>query len=45
MKIYSDANEDKEKYNTLLKIGTNKKDISKVINKEVMMFYILPFIV
>ncbi|WP_294389753.1 ABC transporter permease [uncultured Clostridium sp.] len=45
MKIYSDANEDKEKYNTLSKIGADKKDISKVINKEVMMFYILPFIV
>ena len=45
MKVYSDANEDKEKYNTLLKIGADKKDISKVINKEVMIFYILPFIV
>ncbi len=45
MKIYSDANEDKEKYNTLLKIGADKKDISKVINKEVMVFYILPLIV
>lgn len=45
MKIYSDANEDKEKYNTLLKIGADKKDIRKVINKEVMMFYILPLIV
>ena len=45
MKIYSDANEDKEKYSTLLKIGADKKDISKVINKEVMMFYILPLIV
>ena len=45
MKIYSDANEDKEKYNTLLKIGADKKDISKVINREVMMFYVLPLIV
>ena len=29
MKIYSDANEDKEKYNTVLKIGADKKDINK----------------
>ena len=45
MKIYSDANEDKEKYSTLLKIGADKKDINKVINKEVAIFYIAPLIV
>ena len=45
MKIYSDANEDKEKYNTLFKIGADKKDINKVIHKEVAIFYIAPLIV
>ncbi|GAA0084108.1 FtsX-like permease family protein [Clostridium sp. CTA-7] len=42
IKIYSDANEDKQKYKTLLSIGASKKDISKSINSEVTLFYFIP---
>ena len=44
MKIYNDAYEDKEKYKTLIKIGTTYNEINKAILKEVSMFYILPMI-
>ena len=44
MKIYNDAYEDKEKYKTLMKIGTTYNEINRAILKEVSMFYILPMI-
>ena len=44
MKIYNDAYEDKEKYKTLIKIGTTYNEINRAILKEVSMFYILPMI-
>lgn len=45
IKIYSDANEDKQKYKTLLNIGASKKDISKSISREVALFYFIPLAV
>lgn len=45
IKIYSDANEDKQKYKTLLSIGASKKDIAKSINREVALFYFIPLAV
>lgn len=45
IKIYSDANEDKQKYRTLLSIGASKKDISKSIGREVALFYFIPLAV
>lgn len=42
IKIYSDANDDKEKYKILKNIGVSKKDLGKAIRKEVSLFYILP---
>ncbi|WP_278599938.1 FtsX-like permease family protein [Clostridium tertium] len=45
IKIYSDANEDKQKYKTLLSIGASKKDISKSISREVALFYFIPLVV
>lgn len=45
IKVYSDANEDKQKYQTLLKIGASKKDISKSIIREVELFYFIPLAV
>lgn len=45
IKVYSDANEDKQKYQTLLKIGASKKDISKSIRREVELFYFIPLAV
>lgn len=45
IKVYSDANEDKQKYKTLLKIGASKKDISKSIRREVELFYFIPLAV
>ncbi|WP_411170157.1 FtsX-like permease family protein [Clostridium sp. MB05] len=45
IKIYSDANEDKQKYKTLLSIGASKKDISKSIRREVSLFYFIPLAV
>lgn len=45
IKIYSDANEDKQKYKTLLSIGASKKDISKSISREVSLFYFIPLVV
>ena len=44
MKIYNDAYEDKEKYKTLIKIGTTYNEINRAVLKEVSMFYILPMI-
>lgn len=44
MKIYSDAFEDKDKYETLIKIGATEKEINKAILKEVAIFYTLPMI-
>lgn len=44
MKIYSDAYEDREKYKTLLKIGTTEKEINKAVLKEVAIFYTLPML-
>lgn len=44
MKIYNDAYEDKEKYKTLIKIGTTEEEINKAIIKEVAIFYALPMI-
>ena len=44
MKIYNDAYEDKEKYKTLIKIGTTESEINRAVLKEVSMFYILPMI-
>ncbi|MCC3866392.1 ABC transporter permease [Terrisporobacter petrolearius] len=44
MKIYSDAFEDKDKYETLMKIGATEKEINKAIFKEVAIFYTLPMI-
>lgn len=44
MKIYNDAYEDKEKYKTLIKIGTTEEEINKAILKEVAMFYALPMV-
>ena len=44
MKIYSDAYEDKEKYKTLIKIGTTENEINRAVLKEVSIFYILPMI-
>ena len=45
IKIYSDANEDKQKYKTLLSIGASKKDIAKSINREIALFYFIPLAV
>lgn len=45
IKIYSDANEDKQKYKILLSIGASKKDISKSISREVALFYLIPLAV
>lgn len=45
IKIYSDANEDKQKYKTLLSIGASKKDIGKSIRREVALFYFIPLAV
>ncbi|MDZ4956986.1 FtsX-like permease family protein, partial [Clostridium perfringens] len=45
IKIYSDANEDKQKYKTLLSIGASKKDIGKSIRREVSLFYFIPLAV
>ncbi|MDY6227702.1 MAG: FtsX-like permease family protein [Clostridium sp.] len=45
IKVYSDANEDKQKYQTLLKIGASRKDISKSIIREVELFYFIPLAV
>ena len=42
IKIYSDANDDKEKYRILKNIGVSKKDLGRAIRKEVSLFYILP---
>lgn len=44
MKIYSDAYEDKDKYKTLLKVGTTEKEINRAIIKEVSIFYTLPML-
>lgn len=44
MKIYNDAYEDKDKYKTLIKIGTPENEINRAILKEVSIFYILPMI-
>lgn len=44
MKIYSDAYEDKDKYDILMKIGATEKEINKTIVKEVVLFYSLPTI-
>ncbi len=45
IKIYSDANEDRQKYKILLSIGASKKDISKSISREVALFYLIPLAV
>ncbi len=45
IKIYSDANEDKNKYKVLLNIGASNKELRKSINKEVALFYIIPVII
>ena len=42
IKVYSDATEDKDKYNILKNIGASKKDLGKAIRKEVTLFYVLP---
>lgn len=42
IKIYSDANEDKDKFKILKNIGTSNKDLVKAIRKEVTLFYVLP---
>lgn len=42
IKIYSDANDDKDKYKILKNIGVSKKDLRRAIRKEVSLFYILP---
>lgn len=44
-KIYSDAMEDKEKYQILMRIGGSKKDLERAINKEVALFYALPLVI
>ena len=44
MKIYNDAYEDKDKYKTLIKIGTTENEINRAVLKEVSIFYILPMI-
>ncbi|MBU5227155.1 ABC transporter permease [Clostridium senegalense] len=44
MKVYNDATEDKEKYDILLKIGTEKNLIKKAISKEVIITYTMPLI-
>ncbi|MEG0153651.1 MAG: ABC transporter permease, partial [Cellulosilyticaceae bacterium] len=44
-KIYSDANEDKNKYKILSNVGASKKDLERAINKEVALFYSLPIAV
>lgn len=43
-KIYSDANEDKEKYSILLKIGATKNQLRKSVVKEVVLFYAIPVV-
>ncbi len=45
IKVYSDAKEDKQKYQTLLNIGASKTDISKSIRREVELFYFIPLAV
>lgn len=44
MKIYNDAYDDKDKYDILIKIGTNREEINRSIIKEVSLFYALPII-
>lgn len=44
-KIYSDAMEDKEKYQILMRIGGSKKDLERAISKEVALFYALPLVI
>lgn len=41
-KIFSDANEDKEKYKILAEIGASLAEVSRSIMKEVAMIYIFP---
>lgn len=45
IKIYGDANEDKVKYKILKNIGASTKELSRSINKEIAMFYVIPVIV
>lgn len=45
IKIYSDANEDKDKYKILLDIGVSREELNKSIRKEISLFYIIPLIV
>ena len=42
MKIYSDGFEDKERYEVLKKIGAERKDVVRAIQKEISLLYILP---
>lgn len=45
IRIYSDANEDKSKYKILLNIGASNKELRKSINKEILLFYVIPVLV
>lgn len=42
IKIFSDANEDKDRFKVLKDIGVSKRSLGKAISKEVTLFYILP---
>lgn len=45
IKIYSDANEDKNKYKILSKIGVEKREVKKAIRKEISLFYSIPLLI
>ncbi|HAG43432.1 MAG TPA: ABC transporter permease, partial [Clostridium sp.] len=40
-KIFDDANNDKEKYKILIKLGINDSDIATSVNKQISIFFIL----
>lgn len=44
-KLITEANDEKERYKILSKIGVSKKDITKSVKKQILLIFVLPFIV
>jgi putative ABC transport system permease protein len=44
-KLITEANDEKERYKILSKIGVSKKDITKSVRKQILLIFVLPFIV
>lgn len=44
-KLITEANDEKERYKILSKIGVSKKDITKSVKKQILLIFVLPFLV